>query len=111
MQVGVAKEVNSAEGRVLNTYNRYIKHLGISFDAFLEGLRRYHKLDFSDSPVHYTEISTIARKYTRLPAKKQHDILQKIYPDKDRSNSKKRFNLFKKAIKDERLNQLRDTNT
>lgn len=46
------REVNAFEGRVLNSYNRYMRHLGLSINEALEGLMKYWSRDYSDQPLH-----------------------------------------------------------
>ncbi len=46
------REVNAFEGKVLNAYNRYIKHLGISIEDVLINLQGYWQQDYSGNAVH-----------------------------------------------------------
>lgn len=70
------REVNAAEGRVWNTYRRYIRHLGVTFTEFLQGLLWYHQQDFSANPLHPTfrdaeEKRVLRNKRARLKRKKE----------------------------------------
>ena len=46
------REVNSFEGKVINAYKRYIKHLGISPETALRGVIDYWNQDFTNMPLH-----------------------------------------------------------
>lgn len=46
------REVNAFEGRVFNTWKRYMKHLGVPFVVSLVKLAQYHARDFSQNPLH-----------------------------------------------------------
>lgn len=62
------REINAFEGKVINAYNRYVKHLGVSIDDTLINLLEYWQTDFSDNPIHpkhLTEDDKLIRMYKR----------------------------------------------
>jgi len=45
-------EINVFEGKVYNSYKRYVRHLGVTFTDVLKGLLQYHERDYSMNPLH-----------------------------------------------------------
>jgi len=62
------REVNSFEGRVWNSYKRFIRPLGASYEDVLISLVEYKSKDYSNNPIHpnhKTEKDKIIREYRR----------------------------------------------
>lgn len=62
------REVNAFEGKVVNAYNRYIRHLGISIEDVLCNLQGYWQQDYSQNaihPRHKTETDKLIRQYRK----------------------------------------------
>ncbi len=62
------REVNSGEGKVWNSYKRFIRPLGVSYDVFLKGLIKYSNTDYSNNPIHpthKTEKDKLVKEYRR----------------------------------------------
>ena len=62
------REVNSFEGRVWNSYKRFIRHLGASYEDVLISLVEYKNKDYSNNPIHpnhKTEKDKVIKEYRR----------------------------------------------
>lgn len=46
------REINSFEGKVVNAYRRFGRHLGVPIGELLTGLLRYWDRDYSNMPLH-----------------------------------------------------------
>lgn len=51
-RMALQREINSFEGKVVNAYKRYVRHLGVDLETVLLGIVDYHRQDFSDQPLH-----------------------------------------------------------
>jgi hypothetical protein len=101
------REVNSFEGKVYNAYARYIRHLTKkSLPEILRNLADYLEKDYSHMPIHSTELSKDVKKYLRLSAKEQKDILIKYYESTEIDNAKKRAKAFRELLKTEKIDRL-----
>ena len=70
------RESNSFEGRVYNSYTRYIKHLTDDpLPVVLRRLADYLERDYSDRPIHHTALAVDVGKFKRLPADVQKQII------------------------------------
>lgn len=94
------RTVNSWEGKVLNSFNRYVRHhTDKDLPTILRNLADYYERDNSDKPIHHTALTKDANKFKSLPAAQQCSLLEKngIVPE---SNSVKRTKQARKLIKD-----------
>lgn len=46
------RETNAWEGKVYNSWKRYMRYRGVSLETALSGLLRYYATDFSCNPIH-----------------------------------------------------------
>lgn len=101
-------EVNAWEGKVFNSYHRYIKHLTDKpLPELLRNLADYLELH-SKTPneemvIHHTALTIDVRKFKTLPAQKQVDILTSLGVEPE-TNSEKRSKQARKLLKDGFLN-------
>ena len=94
------REVNSFEGKVVNAYNRYIKHLGVPFDVVLNGIIDYHNMDYTGNPIHHSEITKMVNKIAyHLKSGEQKELVLKYYPDVDVKNVKQRKKYIREILK------------
>jgi len=101
------REVNSFEGKVYNAYIRYIRHLTRkSLPEILRNLADYLEKDYSDMPIHSTELAKDVKKYLKLPAQEQKEILSKYYEPSEINNAKKRGKAFRGLLKTEKIDRL-----
>lgn len=97
---------NSFEGKVYNSYLRYIKHLtDTPLPDILRNLADYLESDVSQNKIHHTALSVDVNKFKALPADRQREILISfgVQPE---TNVKKRCNQARKLIKTGQLNML-----
>lgn len=97
------REVNSWEGKVANSYQRYIKHLtDLPLPEILRNLADYLEQDTSSNKIHHTALTVDVGKFSRKPADVQKEILEGcgVAPE---SNSKKRAAQARKLIKEGKL--------
>lgn len=76
------REINAFEGKVINAFNRYCRHLGASIEDVLIGLIEYWSLDYSDNPIHprhVTEKGRLIRKYKRLMIQSKRESTKEKY--------------------------------
>ncbi|WNA15966.1 DNA endonuclease VII [Xanthomonas phage XaC1] len=100
------REVNSWEGKVQNSFNRYMKHLTDKpLHEVLRNLADYLEKDYSDNPVHHTALSVDVNKFKALSADRQREILIDLGVQPE-SNGTKRANQARKLIKTGALNML-----
>lgn len=94
------RTVNSFEGKVQNSYNRYIKHLtDKSLPEILRNLADYLEKDYSANAIHHTAIDTDVRLFKSLNSEKQRDILEGIGVQ-PKTNSAERTKQARKAIRE-----------
>lgn len=97
-------EVNAWEGKVQNSFNRYIKHLTDKpLHEVLRNLADYIE-KHSSTPenemiIHHTALTVDVRKFKSLPANKQIDILKEFGVEPE-TNSDKRSKQARRLIKD-----------
>jgi hypothetical protein len=100
------RTVNSFEGKVQNSYNRYIKHLtSRTLSEILRNLADYLEQDYTANAIHHTAIDTDVRAFKSLSAEKQKEILEGISVQ-PKSNSVERSKQARKAIREGTLNAL-----
>lgn len=78
------REINAFEGKVWNAFNRYCKHLGVSFEEALIGLIEYHQLDFSENPLHpkhMTPEDRLIREYRKRIRNAKRESTKQKYRD------------------------------
>lgn len=97
-------EVNAWEGKIYNSFNRYMKHLTDKpLHEVLRNLADYLELH-SNTPndemvIHHTALSIDVKKFKNLPAQKQIDILNNLGV-KPGTNNELRGKQIRKFIKD-----------
>lgn len=97
------REINSFEGKVYNSYLRYVKHLtDSSLPDILRNLADYLEQDTSSNMIHHTALTVDVGKFSRKPAELQKTLLEGcgIVPE---TNSKKRAAQARKLIKEGKL--------
>lgn len=97
------RESNSFEGRVYNSYLRYVRHLtDLPLPEILRNLADYLEQDTSSNKIHHTALTVDVGKFSRKPADVQKEILEGcgVAPE---SNSKKRAAQARKLIKEGKL--------
>jgi len=100
------RECNSFEGKVQNSFNRYMKHLTDKpLPEVLRNLADYLEQDYSSNKIHHTALSVDVNKFKALPADKQREILINLGVQPE-TNVKKRANQARKLIKTGALNML-----
>ena len=94
---------NSFEGRVQNSFNRYMKHLtDRPISEVLRNLADYLEADVSNNAIHHTALSVDIRKFKNLKAKEQKRLLVEGGID-PQENIKKRALQARKLIKENKL--------
>jgi hypothetical protein len=76
------REVNSFEGKVWNSYKRFIRHLGADYVDVLAALQEYHSRDYSKNPIHpshRTEEDKTVREYKRRINRAKRPITKEKY--------------------------------
>lgn len=103
-------ECNAWEGKVTNSFNRYMKHLTDKplyevLRNLADYLERTGSIPEEEMVIHHTALTVDVKKYKALPAKQQCDILESfgVVPE---SNVKKRANQARKLIKEGKLDML-----
>lgn len=101
-------EVNAWEGKVCNSFNRYMKHLTDKpLHEILRNLADYlethSKTPNDEMVIHHTALTIDTKKFKSLPASIQISILEKldVIPE---TNAIKRSKQARKLIKDGKLN-------
>lgn len=94
------REVNSWEGKVQNSFNRYMRHLTDKpLPEMLRNLADYLEQDCSNKLIHHTALTVDVNKFKRLPATEQKKILLS-YDLEPGPNQKKRSLQIRKLIRD-----------
>lgn len=100
-------EVNAFEGKVTNSFRRYLNHLTDKpIHEILRNLADYleknNSIPEEQQVIHHTALTIDVRKFKRLPAIKQNEIISSfgLIPE---SNSDKRSKQARKLIKDGHL--------
>ncbi|EON7637208.1 hypothetical protein FOI42_RS04365 [Escherichia coli] len=103
-------EVNAWEGKVQNSFNRYLRHLTDKpLHEVLRNLADYLEKNNNIPPeeqvIHHTALTVDVNKFKRLPATQQNAILEGlgVVPG---SNTTARVKQARKLIKDGKLNML-----
>ena len=76
------REINAFEGKVINAFNRYFKHLGVHREEAVIRLVEYWSLDFSKNPIHpkhLTDKDKLLRKYKRLLRRSKRECTKEKY--------------------------------
>jgi hypothetical protein len=76
------REINAFEGKVINAFNRYCRHLGASVEDILIGLIEYWSLDYSENPIHprhMTDKDKLIKKYKRLMKQSKRESTKEKY--------------------------------
>jgi len=76
------REVNAFEGKVINAFNRYFKHLGVSKEDAVIQLVQYWGQDYSENPIHpkhLTDKDKLVRKYKRLLKQSKRESTKEKY--------------------------------
>lgn len=76
------REVNAFEGKVINAFNRYFKHLGVSKEDAVIQLVEYWGQDYSENPIHpkhLTDKDKLLRKYKRLLKRSKRESTKEKY--------------------------------
>lgn len=98
------RESNSFEGTVIRSYNRYIRHLGVPLDVVLNGVIDYNNKDYSQNPIHHTEVTKrVNRLIQNLTAQQQKDIISQYKKDVDVKNIKVRKKHIRELLKQGKL--------
>lgn len=76
------RSCNTVEGKIKNAYKRYVSGKGdVSFTEFLDNLSNYLKDDYSNNPIHPTELTPLEAELKdtnkKLKKVKQPSIVQK----------------------------------
>lgn len=98
------REVNSFEGKVFNSYRRFLRHLSDKeLPEILRALADYYERDFDDKAIHHTALTVDTNKFKKLPSAEQCRILTVLgcVPE---SNTLKRSKQARKLIKEGKLN-------
>lgn len=103
-------EVNAWEGKVQNSFKRYLGHLTDKplhevLRNLADYLERNNNIPESEQVIHHTALSIDVKKFKALPAKQQCDILESNGLVAG-GNVKLRSNQARKLIKDGKLNML-----
>ncbi len=94
------RECNSFEGKVQNSFNRYMKHLtDKELPEVLRNLADYLEMDNSDKDIHHTALTVDVNKVMRRPAGEQKKILESFGIEPG-PNQKKRKLQIRKLIRD-----------
>lgn len=97
---------NSFEGRVVNSYNRYMKHLTDKpIHEVLRNLADYLEADVSANAIHHTALSVDVNKFKSLKAADQKQLLEDCGVE-PQENVKKRALQARKLIKESKLKVL-----
>lgn len=97
------RTINSFEGKVFNSFQRYVKHLtDDNISTVLRSLADYYERDTSHMPIHHTALTVDVKRFKALPAKQQIEILEGLGLVAE-SNVKKRSNQARKLIKEGKL--------
>jgi len=95
------REVNSFEGKVINAYNRYIRHLGVPLEVALNGIIDYNKKNYNSNPIHHTEITKKANRIClHLTSQKQKDLILNYVPQAQVKNVKSRKKHIRKLLQE-----------
>ena len=76
------REVNAFEGKVINAFNRYFNHLGVSKEDAVIQLVEYWGQDYSENPIHpkhLTDKDKLLRKYKRLLKRSKRESTKEKY--------------------------------
>ena len=76
------REINAFEGKVINAFNRYCRHLGISKGKTLIRLVEYWVQDYSENPIHprhMTDKDKLIKKYKRLMKQSKRESTKEKY--------------------------------
>ena len=76
------RETNAFEGKVINAFNRYCRHLGISKEDALIQLVEYWGQDYSENPIHprhMTDKDKLIKKYKRLMKQSKRESTKEKY--------------------------------
>lgn len=103
-------EVNAWEGKVQNSFKRYLSHLTDKplhevLRNLADYLERNNNIPESEQVIHHTALSIDVKKFKSLPAKQQCEILES-HGVVAGGNVKLRANQARKLIKDGKLNML-----
>ncbi len=94
------RECNSWEGKVQNSFNRYMKHLTDKpLAEVLRNLADYLEADNSDKPIHHTALTLDVKKVMRKPANEQKKIIESFGLESG-PNAKKRSLQVRKLIRE-----------
>ncbi|AXC36779.1 DNA endonuclease VII [Escherichia phage UB] len=103
-------EVNAWEGKVQNSFNRYMKHLTDKplyevLRNLADYLERNNSIPDDEQVIHHTALTVDVNKFKRLPATQQTAILEGlgVVPG---SNTTARVKQARKLIKDGKLNMV-----
>ncbi|HGX4521481.1 hypothetical protein GNZ01_06270 [Escherichia coli] len=103
-------EVNAWEGKVQNSFNRYMKHLTDKplyevLRNLADYLERNNSIPDDEQVIHHTALTVDVNKFKRLPATQQNAILEGlgVVPG---SNTTSRVKQARKLIKDGKLNMV-----
>ncbi|HAO2061956.1 TPA: hypothetical protein IHJ80_004936 [Escherichia coli] len=103
-------EVNAWEGKVQNSFNRYMKHLTDKplyevLRNLADYLERNNSIPDDEQVIHHTALTVDVNKFKRLPATQQNAILEGlgVVPG---SNTTARVKQARKLIKDGKLNMV-----
>lgn len=103
-------EVNAWEGKVQNSFNRYMKHLTDKplyevLRNLADYLERNNSIPVDEQVIHHTALTIDTNKFKRLPAGQQNAILEElgVIPG---ANNAARVKQARKLIKEGKLNMV-----
>lgn len=106
-RAALQRESNSFEGKVYNSYKRYIKHLTDKplpeiLRNLANYLEKYNNIPEEEQVIHHTALRVDVNRFKRMSADKQRSILMEygVIPEK---NAGKRANQARKLIKTNKL--------
>lgn len=97
------RECNSFEGKVVNSYNRFLSHItDKELPEILRNLatylEEYNNIPEEEQVIHHTALTIDVNRFKRMPADRQKAILSNLKVEPE-SNSAKRAKQARKLIK------------
>jgi len=94
---------NGLEGKIYNRVNIIIKNSDIEFSEWVRNLADYWDEDYTENPLHPTHLNQQIKRFSRLSAQEQNQILQE-HGVTDCKNQKDRNKEIRKLLKEGKYN-------